>query len=210
VNQYLILIDYVGVGLFAATGALAASRQQLDFIGFVFFAILTGIGGGSVRDVVLSEPIFWVGEPLYLVVCTITALIVYCTAHFLESRYIVLQWLDAGAVALFAVFGAYKGLLITDSPSVATLTGAMTATLGGIMRDVLAGEQNAITRQEIYVTAAVAGAAVYIALWLVGIEDVVPALIGGLVAFALRAGALAFGWSLPRYRPRPGRPFDPS
>lgn len=207
-TQYLILFDYLGVVLFAATGALTASRRQLDIMGFVFLANLTAIGGGSVRDVVLNQPVFWVGQPIYLVICTATAVFVYGTAHFLESRYRVLLWLDASALALFAVFGAHKGFLVTGSPSVAILTGAMTATLGGILRDVLAGEPNAVTREEIYISAAVAGAAVYVALRLMDVQVLVAAYTGGFGAFGLRAGALIFGWTLPRYRPRPGRPAD--
>lgn len=207
-TQYLILFDYLGVVLFAATGALTASRRQLDIMGFVFLANLTAIGGGSVRDVVLNQPVFWVGQPIYLAICTATAVFVYGTAHFLESRYRVLLWLDASALALFAVFGAHKGFLVTGSPSVAILTGAMTATLGGILRDVLAGEPNAVTREEIYISAAVAGAAVYVALRLMDVQVLAAAFTGGFVAFGLRAGALIFGWTLPRYRPRPGRPAD--
>ena len=207
-TQYLILFDYLGVVLFAATGALTASRRQLDIMGFVFLANLTAIGGGSVRDVVLNQPVFWVGQPIYLAICTATAVFVYGTAHFLESRYRVLLWLDASALALFAVFGAHKGFLVTNSPSVAILTGAMTATLGGILRDVLAGEPNAVTREEIYISAAVAGAAVYVALRLMDVQVLVAAYTGGFGAFGLRAGALIFGWTLPRYRPRPGRPAD--
>lgn len=208
--QYLILFDYAGVVLFAATGALTASRRQLDMIGFVFLATLTGIGGGSVRDVVLGQPIFWVEQPLYLTACVVTAIAVYGTAHLLESRYNVLQWLDASALALFSVLGAYKGFLVTDSTIIAILTGAMTSTLGGILRDILAGEPNAVTRQEIYVSAAVIGAAVYVSLRNLGMEGIVPALAGGLASFGLRAGALAFGWILPRYHPKPGRPPDAS
>lgn len=207
-TQYLILFDYLGVVLFAATGALTASRRQLDIMGFVFLANLTAIGGGSVRDVVLNQPVFWVGQPIYLAICTATAVFVYGTAHFLEFRYRVLLWLDASALALFAVFGAHKGFLVTGSPSVAILTGAMTATLGGILRDVLAGEPNAVTREEIYISAAVAGAAVYVALRLMDVQVLVAAYTGGFGAFGLRAGALIFGWTLPRYRPRPGRPAD--
>lgn len=205
-GQYLIYFDYLGVALFAATGALTASRRQLDIMGFVFLAILTGIGGGSVRDVVLDQPVFWVSEQVYLVVCAAAALLVYLTAHRLESRYRTLQWIDAVAVAVYAIYGAHKGLGVTGSPLVAVLTGAMTGTLGGILRDVLAGEPNVVTRQEIYVSAAVIGAAAFVGLRLAGLPMLPAGLAGALLTFALRAGALAFGWTLPRYRSRPGRP----
>lgn len=207
-NDYVLVLDYLGVVLFAASGALSASRRELDILGFVFFAILTGIGGGTVRDIVLDVDVFWVEAPAYLIACSATAAILFFTAHLIEYRYRALQWLDAAAVALFAVLGAQKGLMITGSPSVAILMGAMTATLGGILRDTLAGEPNAITRPEIYVTAAVVGASATVALLSLGLDGPIAALLGGLVAFALRGGALAFGWRLPRYRARPGRPID--
>lgn len=206
--SYLVALDYLGVGLFAASGALVASRKQLDLLGFVFLAILTGVGGGTVRDVTLDVPVFWVEAPHYVLICTGVALVVFATAHLIEYRYRLLQWLDAAAVSVFAVLGAQKALLLTGSPTVAVLMGAMTATLGGILRDTVAAEPSAVTKPEIYISAAIAGAGVCVAAQAIGISLPVAASLGGLTGFALRGGALAFGWTLPRYRPRPGRPVE--
>ena len=106
--QGLILLDYLGVALFAATGALAASRKQLDIVGFGFLAVLTGVGGGTVRDLILDVPVFRVGQPLYLMVCTGTAVVVFLGAHLLESRYRWLLWLDAAALAFGWALPVYK------------------------------------------------------------------------------------------------------
>ena len=95
----IIILDYAGIAVFAATGALAASRKQVDMIGFLFFAAITGIGGGTVRDLILDVPVFWVANPDYLVICVLTAVIVYFTAHLFESRYRLLLWLDAIGLA---------------------------------------------------------------------------------------------------------------
>ena len=206
--SYVTFLDYLGVALFAATGALTASRRQLDILGFVFLAVLTGVGGGTVRDLILDVPVFWVQQQAYLIVCIVTAIGVYFTAPLLESRYRVLIWLDAVALSVYAVVGAQKGFQITGSPVIAILTGAMTGTLGGILRDVLAGETNAVTRKEIYITATVLGAATFVTLRMLGVPVLIDALAGGLVAFAARAGAIAFGWTLPAYRARAGRPTD--
>lgn len=206
--SYLLALDYLGIMLFAASGALAASRKQLDLLGFVFFAILTGVGGGTVRDVTLDAPVFWVSAPHYVLICTAVAVAVFATAHLIEYRYRVLQWLDAAAVSLFAVLGAQKALILTGSPTVAVLMGALTATLGGILRDTLAGEPNALIKPEIYITAAVAGAAAFVALRALGCDSALAVSLASAVGFGLRGGALAFGWTLPRYRPRPGRPID--
>jgi uncharacterized membrane protein YeiH len=199
------ILDYASVALFAATGALAASRKQLDIIGFLFLGAVTGIGGGTLRDLVLGVPVFWVQQHLYLVVCAATAVLVYFTAHLLESRYRLLLWLDAVALAAYGVFGAYKGLLVTGSATVAIAMGMLTGTFGGILRDVLAREPSVLMRQEIYVAAALTGALAYVALRALDIG--LPMAAGGafLLALCVRGGALAFGWTLPAYRSRPGR-----
>ena len=114
-------LDYIGVAVFAATGALVASRKQLDLLGFVWFAAFTGIGGGTLRDLVLGQtPVFWVKEPFYLIVCALIGLIVFFTAHLVESRYRVLLWLDAVGIAAYCVMGAAKGLEASGSATVAS------------------------------------------------------------------------------------------
>ena len=203
--QPILLLDYAGVAVFAATGALSASRKELDVIGFLFLAGVTGIGGGTLRDLILDVPVFWVANPSYIVVCAAIAVLVYFTAHLLESRYKLLLWLDAIGLAAYGVFGAYKGLAVTGSPTVAVVMGMLTATFGGILRDLLAGEPSVLLRPEIYVTAALAGAATYTAASLAGLPLVLTALAAFVAAFIVRGGALRFGWSFPRYRSRPGR-----
>lgn len=200
-----IFLDYLGVTLFAATGALAASRRQLDVIGFVFFAALTGTGGGTVRDLILDVPVFWLVQPIHILICAAVAVVVFFTAHLLESRYRWLLWLDAVALAAYAVFGAYKGLEVTGSPVLAVVMGMMTAALGGVLRDIVAGEPSVLMRREVYVFAAMAGATVFVLARMADAPLLVASLAGFLVAFGARGGALRFGWSLPIYKSLPGR-----
>jgi len=201
----ILLLDYAGVAVFAATGALAASRKQLDIIGFLFFAGVTGTGGGTLRDLVLGAPVFWVANPAYVVVCAAVAIIVYFSAHLVESRYKLLLWLDAIGLSAYCVMGAAKGLAATGSPIVAVVTGTMTGTFGGILRDLVAGEPSVLLRPEIYITAALTGATVFTLADLSGAPVLPAAAIACLAAFAVRGGALKFGWTFPRYKPRPGR-----
>jgi uncharacterized membrane protein YeiH len=201
----IALLDYAGVAVFAATGALAASRKQLDIIGFLFLASVTGIGGGTFRDLILNVPVFWVGNRDYVLICAVAAVLVFFTAHRVESRYKLLLWLDAIGLAAFSVMGAAKGLAITGSPVVSIITGMLTATFGGILRDLLAGEPSVLLRPEIYVTAALAGAAIFTLGDVAGLPQIVSGLAGFVVALAVRGGALRFGWSFPSYRSRPGR-----
>ncbi|MBN9242200.1 MAG: trimeric intracellular cation channel family protein [Mesorhizobium sp.] len=199
------LLDYAGVAVFAATGALAASRKQLDIIGFLFLAAATGIGGGTLRDLILGVPVFWVANRAYVLICAAMAVVVFFGAHRVESRYRLLLWLDAIGIAAFSVMGAAKGLAVTDSATIAIVMGVLTATFGGVLRDLLAGEPSVLLRPEIYVTAALAGSALYTLGAVVGLAAPAAALAGFAAAFLVRGGALRFGWSFPAYRSRPGR-----
>lgn len=201
----ILLLDYAGVAVFAATGALAASRKQLDIIGFVFLASVTGIGGGTLRDLILDIPVFWIDDHAYVLMCAAVAIIVFFTAHLVEFRYRLLLWLDAVGLSAYSVMGAAKGLDATGSPTVAIVMGMLTATFGGILRDLLAGEPSVLLRPEIYVTAAVTGAAVFTGAYLLGFPIIASSLIAFAAAFIVRGGALKFGWSFPAYRSRPGR-----
>ena len=202
----ILAFDYAGIAVFAATGALAASRKELDMIGFLFLASVTGVGGGTFRDLILGQtPVFWVREPGYILVCASVAVLVFFTAHLFESRWRLLLWLDAVGLAAYCVLGAQKGLDATGSPAIAIVTGILTATFGGILRDLLAGEPSVLLRPEIYVTAALVGAATHTSLFLLGFPILAAALVAAAAAFIVRGGALKFGWTFPRYKARPGR-----
>ncbi len=199
-------LNLAGVFIFAATGALSASRRQLDIIGFIFLANITGIGGGTLRDLVLGDsPVFWVKEPLYLLAGTLAAVAVYFTAHLVESRYRVLIWLDAVGMAAYTVMGASKALALGFGAPVAIVTGVFTATLGGILRDMVAGEPSVLMRREIYVSAALAGAALYAVMRTLGVDPALAGIAAFAAALLIRGGALVFGWTLPVYKARRGR-----
>ena len=206
----LTIFDYAGVAVFAATGALAASRKQLDPVGFLFLAAMTGIGGGTIRDLVLGSPVFWVNNPAYVLVCAGVAAVVFFAAHLIESRYRLLLWLDAIGLAAYCVMGAAKGYDASGSFVVAVVAGAMTATFGGILRDVLSEEPSVLMRPEIYVTAAMLGAFVFTAALALGAPLWAAAGGGAACAFLLRGAALLYGWRIPSYRQRPGRAQEDS
>lgn len=198
-------LDYSGVAVFAATGALSASRKQMDIIGFLFLAGVTGVGGGTFRDLILDVPVFWIANHDYVLVCAAMAVLVFFTAHRVESRYKLLLWLDAVGLAAFAVMGAAKGLAVTGSPVIAVIMGVLTATFGGILRDILAGEPSVLLRPEVYVTAGLAGAGVYTLGDLAALPPIACQLGGFIAALAVRGGAIRFGWRIPPYKSRPGR-----
>lgn len=197
----LSTLDYAAVAVFGASGALAAARRKHDIVTFGFFAAVTGVGGGTLRDLLIGAPVFWVGRPAYLVVTLAAALAVWIFGWG-RGRERILTWLDALGMAAYAVVGALKALSLGVPPFSAIVMGVLTSTFGGIIRDVLAEEPSVLLKRELYVTAALAGAAAFVGLRLVGLEILPASLIGAAIAFATRAGAIIFKWSLPGF---PGR-----
>lgn len=204
-DTFTAVLDWLGIVVFAMTGALVASRKEMDIFGFVLLGTVTGIGGGTVRDVLLDVPVFWVTDPRYLAVCTLVSVAMFFLAHIPQSRYRLLLYFDAVGMAVFSVIGAEMALLAGAVPAVAIAMGVVTATFGGMVRDILGGESPAILRREIYVTAALAGAALFTLLSVADLPREICLSVGAMAAAAIRLAALRWNWSLPRYRPRPGR-----
>lgn len=202
------VIDLMAVAVFAITGALVAARRELDPTSFVFVGTITGVGGGSLRDLMLGvRPVFWVEEPVYLWITVSVSLAMFWGARLLASRLKALLWMDAIGLALFAVAGAQKAVSLGASSVVAVLMGVMSAAFGGLMRDILCGEKTLLFNTDIYATAAIAGAVAYLLLRELGVPPEFQALGGFLVGFGLRGAALQFGWALPHYK-RPDRPRE--
>ncbi len=205
----LAWLDLASVAVFALTGALVASRAQLDIVGFIFIACLTATGGGTLRDVLLDRGVFWIADPMILAVATGAAVVVFLTAHLLESRYRVLLWLDAFALAIAVPAGVAAAFAMGMSWPVVVVMGMVTGCMGGLMRDVVCNEVPLVLKQgELYVTCAFAGSAAAVLADYAG-DGQAPLIICAAVTFVLRAGSLALGWRLPVYRSRPPRPDSP-
>lgn len=207
IPAFVYWLDLAGVAVFATTGVLAASRKQMDLIGFALFATLTGMGGGTVRDLILDRRVFWLADQTYLLVCLVVAGLGFFAAQLLQRRYPVLLWLDGFGLAAYGVLGAYLAQAAGAGVIVAATLGVMTATFGGLMRDVVSEETPLILKQELYATAALFAASVYLAVSAVSGVPWHGALAGIAMGFCLRAGAILYGWSLPRYKPREGRTY---
>ncbi|MFN4057546.1 MAG: trimeric intracellular cation channel family protein [Roseinatronobacter sp.] len=198
-------LDYAAVFIFGLTGALAASRAQLDLVGFMFIACLTAVGGGTVRDVILNrDQVFWVADPGMILSACIAALFVFLTAHLLESRLRALEWLDALALAVAVPAGVGAALTLEQSWSIVLISGMITATLGGLARDVVCNEMPLVLKKgELYATAALAGGAAALGALTLDLSQPVALLACAGVTFVLRAGSMLFGWHLPVYKSRP-------
>lgn len=199
-NALLIrLLDLAGIGVFALSGALMAVRLRQTLVTASFFALVTGVGGGSVRDLLIGAPVFWVHDGAIAAVCIAIALIVWLTPQrWWDGR--LLEWADAVGLAAYSVFGTAKALAWGVPPVPALLMGVITGCVGGIIRDLLAGVPSIIVRPEIYVTAAALASGLFLLLLWAGVALPIAALAGAAAGFALRGAAIRWSLALPAYR----------
>src|SRR6185295_17501099 len=149
----LVLLDYFGIAVFAISGALLAAEKRQTLVTFIFFAVVTGVGGGTIRDLLIGAPVFWIHTNATLLICIAAALLVWMVSHRrLAGK--ALLWFDAAGMTAYAAYGAAKALGYGVAPVPAFVMGVPTACAGGIIRDALAGEPSALMRRELYVTPA--------------------------------------------------------
>ena len=195
----LVLLNYFGIAVFAVSGALLAAEKRQTLVTCIFFAVATGIGGGTLRDLLIGAPVFWVNTNGTLLICILAALLVWIANRrwFAGSA---LLWFDAAGLAAYGVYGAAKALSYGVAPVPAFGMGVLTACAGGIIRDVLAGEPSILLRPELYVTAAAVSAGLFVILAVAGLAAPIAAAAGFVCGFAIRGLAIRRGWSLPAYR----------
>jgi uncharacterized membrane protein YeiH len=193
------VLQLLGAAVFAASGALAAGRKRMDLLGVVVIAIVTAIGGGTIRDLLLDRhPVSWIEDPSYLVVSVIAAVLTLAYVRFRRPPTHSLAIADALGLALFTITGAQIAQREMIDPIVVVVMGTMTGVAGGVIRDVLSAEVPLIFRKgELYATAAIVGAALYLLLESVGIPRQVAALAGMAAIAGLRLAAILWGLHLP-------------
>lgn len=192
-------LDLAGVAVFALTGAVAAARERQTFVTMGFFALVTGVGGGSLRDLLIGAPVFWIRDPWVAAVCLSMAVLVWVTP-MRWWRGALLDYADGLGLTAYAVLGTAKALSYGVPMVPAFVMGVVTGCAGGIIRDVIAGRPSIIMRPELYVTAA----ALSSALCVVGNAAALPReaawIVAALAGFALRAAAIRWRLALPAYR----------
>ncbi|WP_245974035.1 trimeric intracellular cation channel family protein [Bosea caraganae] len=198
------MLEAAGIAVFALTGALVAARKGMDPFGFILLATVTGVGGGTLRDLLLGRGVFWVLAPWDVMLCSAVALlawaIAYCRPGMIEGwgGAKLLIWADAAGMALFAVIGTQKALAAGVPILSAIAFGAVTASFGGILRDILAGDRPMVLwSRDFYVTAATAGAGVTALLSHFDVNATLVMIAGIAAGFGLRAGSILWGWSFP-------------
>lgn len=198
----LDLLDLAGIALFALSGAVLAARLGQTFVTMAFFALVTGVGGGTVRDLLIGAPVFWINDPWVAAVCLATALIAWFTpVRLWEGK--GFAYADGAGLAAYAVLGSAKALAYGVPPVPAALMGIITGCVGGIIRDVVAGRPSIIMSPELYVTPAALTAAMTVAGMslapLTGWPDAWAWAAGFACGFALRTAAIRWEWGLPSY-----------
>ncbi len=199
----LDILDIAGIAVFALSGAVIAAKERQTFVTMAFFALVTGVGGGTVRDLLIEAPVFWIADPWVAGVCLTTALIAWFTpTRIWEGK--LLDLADGVGLTAYAVLGAAKAMAYGIPPIPAALMGIITGCVGGIIRDTVAGRPTIIMQPELYVTAAALSAALTVAGMLtaplVGLPDAAVWGTAFVAGFALRAAAVKWQISLPSYR----------
>ncbi|MXO66091.1 trimeric intracellular cation channel family protein [Altericroceibacterium endophyticum] len=199
------LLDLGGTIVFALTGALLAARLRQTFVTMSFFALLTGVGGGTVRDLIIGADVFWLRDPWV----SPTILAVVLLAWFTPRRWWegqLLEWADAAGLAAFAVLGTAKAMAFDVALLPALVLGVVTGCAGGVFRDIIAGVPSIIMRPELYVTAAALSAALTGIGITMGLPDAIVWAVAALSGFVLRGVALIWKIELPSYDDRHSAP----
>ena len=188
----ILAIMYFGDVVFAISGALTAARYRMDVLGFVLIGTITGIGGGTTRDLLLGRTVWWTQDPTELLLCVTAALVTFFFIKSDITRRQGMIWSDALGLAAFGVVGCHIALQFGAPFVVAVFMGMVTATGGGVIRDVLTNTQPMILCGQLYATAALLGSLGYASLLALGVPDIAAQLVAFLAAFLLRASAIIF------------------
>jgi uncharacterized membrane protein YeiH len=197
----LQLLDYAGVAVFAVSGAIAAGRRRFDLLGVVVIALVTSIGGGTLRDVLLDRrPVFWIGNPTYLIVIAAAALLTVPYTWRFPAPNRTLLWADSLGLAFFGISGAQVAENFDQPGLILVVMGTITGVVGGVLRDVLCNEVPMILRKgNIYATAVIAGVSLYVIAGGLGASRLTASLLGMAVIAGLRFAAIAWNLTLPVY-----------
>lgn len=201
-SEWFHWIDLAGVAVFAISGTLMAYKKHMDGFGVIVLAAVTAIGGGTLRDMILDLPVFWVRDPSFFYVIILAALLTIIWLRFNERfplRYLLVA--DAFGLAFFNIMGLQKALTYGASPFVAIALGTMTAVFGGLIRDVICREIPLVLKGELYATTCIIGGAAYLASKMLELNNELCMLIGLLTTLLVRLFAMKWHWHLPVFAP---------
>ena len=188
----ILALMYFGDVVFAVSGALMAARYKMDIVGFIMIGTITGIGGGTTRDLLLDRTVWWTHDPAELILVVTVSIITFFFISSEITRNKAANWADALGLSVFAVVGCHIALAFGSPFYIAVVIGMITATGGGVIRDVITNNEPMIMSGQLYATAALLGALCYASLKYWGVGEVIAEVAGVLSAFSLRASAIIF------------------
>jgi uncharacterized membrane protein YeiH len=194
----IAVFDLTAVFVFAISGALLAGRKQMDVFGMFVVAFATGVGGGTLRDVLLDRPLFWLEDGRYLVAALLATGVVFFLGAVIERRSRPLAWADAMGLAVAVPLGVAAARSVDAAWPIALAMGVLTSSFGGVIRDLLCREPPMILHREVYATAALGGAAVNLLVFAVVPDPLLAAGACAAATFTIRGAAILFDWSAPR------------
>ena len=196
------LFEHAGVAVFAITGVLAAKNKHVDLFGVIVLALVTALGGGTLRDLILRTGPFWMSDTSFLVTASATAAVTFVAARCWEPPASYLLVVDACGLALFTMLGTQKALIFSASNIAAVVLGVITGVAGGMIRDVLTGEVPLVLRAGIYLyaTAALCGAVLFVILTPLISSRLAVELAAVAVILSLRLAAIRWRLRLPEFR----------
>jgi len=187
-----------GTAVFAITGVLAAARQNMDVLSLIVIGMVTALGGGTIRDLLLDVPVFWLGDANYLAVSALAALGTFVFERRFRGTERALLYLDGVATALFAVLATDKALALGHGAGVALVMGVITGIGGGLLRDVITGYSTILLRRELYMTPILAGGMLYMQLRAAALLDPGQTMLVAVASISIvRIGAIRFDWEFP-------------
>jgi possible membrane protein len=197
--NYIYILDLIGTVVFAITGALAAREHKMDVFGMFILAFVTGVGGGTLRDMMIgSTPVFWMKNPFYILMIVLGVVLPIVFKKMSEWKKSIL-FFDAIGLGVFTVIGVEKGIDFGLHPVIAVALGAVTGCFGGLIRDILRNQIPAVLHKEIYATASLTGGIMFFVLNYLGFHNDLVAVLTAFIVFIIRVLALKYRWELPKF-----------
>ena len=195
--DFFNLLDYLGTFVFAITGASVGGKSKFDLFGMLFLALLTSCGGGTVRDIIIMDEVFWTVNSTYLYIVLIATVSTFFFRQFYERHPSILLFLDSLGLGFFTVVGTQKALLLGQNIETAIIMGTITAVLGGILRSAFSGEFSILRQKELYATVAAASSVIFIIFEKLGFDLTLCASTSVGFTLAIRYGVIKYGIKLP-------------
>jgi len=198
-NQILLSLDLIGTFVFAISGVISASKNKLDLFGALFLGFITAVGGGTIRDLLLgATPVSWIRDTYYLFIIILAVAVTYLFKKQVFKLRKTLFFFDTVGIGVFTILGLQKALILDVSPIVAVIMGTFSAVLGGVIRDILVNDIPLIFRNEIYATACIVGASLFLLLEKFNVSFEVNAVSTILIIIVIRLLSVKFKIGLPK------------